>query len=791
MAPLAQAAPAAWRRPSFLVVLAAAATLLAISGAGAVRSYGHPLAGVFVDSELVVSSVGWPSWSGVTAGLRYPDRVVSIDGADVSAASGAPLADRRATWERAVEAGAREHREVHLEVSTSRDGSPAMRGYDLAVVPFDGGAWWTQAASLIFAAFLYVVAGLVAMATNPSGRLARAFAKTAFFAALFLVTSVDWAVGHRLGPLFYVAFAMLPPAIIVLALRLPDDVSLLRRLPRLVHVLDLAGAALAVAMLVRASRGLDTVALRNVCSAALGAALILYGVTLVVRFFLARGQRRDKLRSLLVAMVPAHGAIGVAILLAASASSFSSLAFCSMPAIAFAPLAAVLAFARHDLWSSRALLSRVLTHALLALAAGITAIAGGAALVTTLGVPFTHGLAGAAAGGALAAILVALALRASDHGLFSARADYKPTIEQLSYDLVLVNRPAEVARAVESTVTRWLACRQVRFALANEDPEEARTSSTHPSAIVLALPVTFRGETLGVLHLGAKAGGALYTSEDLDLLRTIVNQTAVALAHARSYGELEDRRQQQIAAMRDERLALIETLAAEVAHEVRYPINFFRSIFDPRRRGDLDAEALEIGGEEVDRLERLVSGLKRVSTHRIERAPVSLRQVVARVEVLLTDRLAGRVNGDALPDAIAPEVTLACDFDQLTQVLVNLLANALDAAGTPDDVGIAWNVDERGDGEIVVWDGGAGFDVDEAELFAPWFTTKPRGTGLGLAVSQRIVRTHGWSINARRHNGRTEFRIGIPAGDLTGSASSGTRDAAVSATRTRISEKAS
>ncbi len=787
MAPLAQVAPTVWRRPSFLAVLVAAATLLAISGTGAVRAYGRPLPGVFVDSEMVVSSVGWPSWSGVAAGLRYPDRVVSIDGADVSAASGASLPQRRATWERGVETAAREHRDVHLEVSRARDGGPATHGYDLAIVRFDGGAWWTQAASLVFAAFLYIVAGLVAVATNPTGGLARAFAKTAFFAALFLVTSVDWEVGHQLGPLFYVAFAMLPPAIVVLALRLPDDVTLLRRLPWLARVLDLSGAALAVAMLVRAARGEDTVALRNVCSAALGAALILYGVTLLVRFLLARGQRRDKLRSLLVAMVPAHAAIGVAILLAASASSFSSLAFCSMPAVAFAPLAAVLAFARHDLWSSRALLSRMLTHALLALAVGITAIAGGAALVTTLGVPFTHGLAGASAGGALAAILVALALRASDRGLFSARADYKPTIEQLSYDLVLVNRPAEVARAVESTVTRWLSCRQVRFALATEDPEEARTTSTHPSGIVLALPVTFRGETLGVLHLGAKTGGALFTSEDLDLLRTIVNQTAVALAHARSYGELEDRRQQQIAAMRDEKLALIETMAAEVAHEVRYPINFFRSIFDPQRRGSLDAEALEIGGEEVDRLERLVSGLKRVSVHRVERAPVLLRQVVARVEVLLTDRLAGRVRGGSLPDAIDPEVTLACDFDQVTQVLVNLLANALDAAGTPDDVGISWSVGDEGDGEIIVWDAGAGFDVDEAELFAPWFTTKPRGTGLGLAVSQRIVRTHGWSIGARRHNARTEFRIGIPAGDLAGHRS----EVAISTTRTRVREKAS
>jgi signal transduction histidine kinase len=785
MAPLAHVAGVAWRRPSFLALLVMAAALLAVTGTGAVRSYGRPLPGLFVDPELVVSSVGWPSWSGVEAGLRYPDRVIAVDGI---ALSGAPRGGG-AIWQEAIDGAAREHRDLRLDVRSGEGAARHVRTVVVTPVPYAGGAWWTQAASLIFAAFLYVLAGLVAMATNPNGSLSRAFVKVAFLAALFLLTSVDWESGHQLGPLFLVAFATLPGAVVVLALRLPDDVPLLQRFPWLVTLVDLAGLVLAAAMLVQAARGEDTVALRNVCSALLGVALIVYGVTLVARFLVARGQRRDKLRSLLAAMVPAHAALGVAILLAASASRFSSLAFCSMPALAFAPFAAVLAFARHDLWSSRALLSRALTHAVLALAVGITAMAGGAALVTTLGVPFTHGLAGAAAGGGLAAVLVALALRASDRGLFSARADYKPTIEQLSYDLVLVNRPGDVARAVEHTVRRWLACESVRFELAaptgSASGEGGATEAPASEAVVLALPVCFRGEKLGVLHLGAKTGGALFTSEDLDLLRTIVNQTALALAHARTYGELEERRQQQIAALRDERLALIETMAAEVAHEVRYPINFFRTIFDPKRRGALDAEALEIGGEEVDRLERLVSGLKRVSSHRIERVPVSLRHLVARVEVLLTDRLSLRHGPErSLQESIDPEVMLACDFDQITQVLVNLLANALDAAGSPDEVGLTFTAHERG-GEIVVWDRGAGFDVEEAELFAPWFTTKPRGTGLGLAVSQRIVRAHGWSIGARRTDGRTELFIGLPARDVQGDAISVTR------TRAQVSEKAS
>ena len=65
-----------------------------------------------------------------------------------------------------------------------------------------------------------------------------------------------------------------------------------------------------------------------------------------------------------------------------------------------------------------------------------------------------------------------------------------------------------------------------------------------------------------------------------------------------------------------------------------------------------------------------------------------------------------------------------------------------------------------------MWDDGPGFEGDAAELFAPWFTTKPRGTGLGLAITQRIVRAHGWTIDATRVDGRTRFVVLVPASDL-------------------------
>ena len=243
-------------------------------------------------------------------------------------------------------------------------------------------------------------------------------------------------------------------------------------------------------------------------------------------------------------------------------------------------------------------------------------------------------------------------------------------------------------------------------------------------------------------------------------MKTIVNQAALALAHARAYEELDQRRRQQVAAWREERAAIVETVAAEITHEVRYPINFFRSVFQAGH--ELDEEEIEIGCEEVSRLERLVAGLRRVTGQRIERHFVPLTALTTRAELLLRDSLGGRRLDITVPEGLS----IRCDADHVTQVLVNLLANALEATQATDPVGVRWAATSTG-GELVVWDRGPGFDADVGQLFAPWFTTKPRGTGLGLAITHRLVRAHAWAIDGARREGTTLFIVSIPSTDVS------------------------
>jgi signal transduction histidine kinase len=751
--------PSARRWP--LYSLGAGCICLAVLAIGAaVGWYGHPIAGVFVDPGGVVSNLGLSRIEAQQTGLHFPDVVLEVDQDRLISRGGAP---RARVWDEAVERAFRTGRNrVQAKVQTVQ----GPRTLSLNVRPLEPVSWWLYAGSLLFAGGLYVAAGLIALWASPRNALARTFGKVGISTGVLLWLMFDFHSTRVLAPAFLVAFAMVPMSWVVLALRLPDDAPVLRRFPALERVADLLGIAVAICFLILYWSGRETRQLQDAWSSVLVWSFLFFAATFIIRFVTAEGVRRDRLRALLISVASPH--------LAALAVRFPSLrddvgeavSFCTLSLL---PLATAYAFIRYDLWGSRALLSRVLTRLGVSAVACTVAILVGTALAARSGVPFGGALVAAGIGGVLGAVLVVAALGATDRHVFASRLSYKPTVEQLSEELVSITSPEEVARAVERTIRRWLPCKLVELSLPTETdvlPNSSTARRVEPMADPstrterLMLPLEFGGVALGRLVVGEKAGSALFTDDDLDLLRTIANQGALALAHAYAYRELEARRREQAAAWRGERAALVETVAAEIAHEIRYPINFFRSVFAAAER-PLDREDFDIGREEVERLERLVSGLRRLAGRALERKRVRVVWLCERVETLLRDELAGRQLQLAVP--ILAE--LDCDPDQVMQVLTNLVANGLHAAGTAGAVGVAWLHAGRG-AELVVWDTGPGFEGDSSRLFAPWYTTKPKGTGLGLAITHRIVRSHGWNITAQRRDNRTLFLIAIRAEDV-------------------------
>ncbi len=746
--------------PFVLIAAIGASSIAALALDNAVRWYDHPVAGVLVLPDLEVASVGVPSPDGVATGLSYPDRILSVDGVDLSKLPWPAGAQR---WDgEVVRAFDRGDSSVWIKASTSS----GEREMSLRIERMKPAMWWLYGGVMLFTGALYAIAALTALVASPRGVLARAFAKFALLAALFLFTFFDAHTSKALVPVFSFAYGWEPLALVALALRLPDDVPFARRFPAVFGLLDFVGISAGLIMAGRSLLGESSAAFRATWSVVLGCSALLFVVVFAVRFFAASGARRDLMRILIRATAFPYALVAGGVLCSMLSPRSSAAAFLGLPALALAPIATGVASARNNLWGSRALLSRVATLTIAGgLAVGV-AVGIGGALAASLGVPFRDALLAAAAGAMVAGPLTYAAIASVERTLFPAVAGYKPTIEQLSDDLSSISLPGEVIAALERTVRRWLACERVELLMCDDNPRDDATSAIDSQGEVLSIPVKFGGRVLALLRVVGKRGGALFTTEDVDLLGTIANHAAVALAYAQSYSELEHRRRQQAAAWQIERLALVEALAAEVAHEVRYPINFFRSVFQRAPGGaTLTEDEIDVGGEEVDRLERLVSGLRRLVGYRVDRRVVSLVDLAGHTEILLRDAIGSR----RLEVDVPSRVALRCDPDQVRQVLVNLVSNALDACGPSGRVGITWESTESG-ADLVVWDDGPGFDGDPSALFVPWFTTKAHGTGLGLAIAQRIVRAHNWRVDAFRRGATTRFGIAIPTADVVDAA---------------------
>ncbi len=283
----------------------------------------------------------------------------------------------------------------------------------------------------------------------------------------------------------------------------------------------------------------------------------------------------------------------------------------------------------------------------------------------------------------------------------------------------------------------------------------------------------------GVLFVHAPAGRR-FSDEDLALMRALMGVLQVGLSNAELYAQaqtrLDELRAAQTRLLERERLAALGEVAAVIAHEVRNPLAVvFNAVSALRRlvpREGTAAELVETVREEAERLNQIVGDLLGFArpvapSPRAEvLAPIVEGALSVAAARAATNHGGGRVRVALdVPEAL-PDVRV--DARLLRQAMVNVLLNAYEAMPGGGELTVRASHDlARGRVVVAVKDTGVGMRDDvRARMFEPFFTTRPTGTGLGLALVRRIVEAHGGEVNVSSTPGEgTELRFDIPVDD--------------------------
>ncbi len=326
-----------------------------------------------------------------------------------------------------------------------------------------------------------------------------------------------------------------------------------------------------------------------------------------------------------------------------------------------------------------------------------------------------------------------------------------------------------------SRADAWGACVRVNPD-GIDDHELFEKIWTNGLGAVLCIPA-LRGTGVNSVLLAGRGPNELpFTDADVELFSILAKQSAVALENARLYANLRSTlvqvQEQQQALLQSEKMAAIGRLTASIAHEVNNPLQAVRNCLHLVNREDLVLEKrneyLTLAQDELQRLMDTVQQmLDFYRPSALQREHVDINALVQNVIALLTKEFQN--HNITIETKLAKGLPLLYLVrNQIQQVIFNILLNAMEAM--PNGGKVAIRSGRTADIlEILIADSGPGVPEEtRSQLFEPFISSKPQGTGLGLSVSYSIIDTHGGKIELVDGKGNSTglvgacFKISLP-----------------------------
>jgi two-component system NtrC family sensor kinase len=306
---------------------------------------------------------------------------------------------------------------------------------------------------------------------------------------------------------------------------------------------------------------------------------------------------------------------------------------------------------------------------------------------------------------------------------------------------------------------------------------------------VIAVPLAGKHAVLGVLFVAGDESRREFDDHDARLVELFAAQAAIALENAQLYNAQQEQyrrlQESQTRLIQSEKMSALGRLVASIAHEINNPLQAVQGCLSLVREGIEEArpigrqpvtnmlEDLSVAASEVTRIAGIVQRLR--DFYRPARPGVQVTDVNAIVDAVLA--LAAKqlqhshVVVERTQTPADTPITVKTNADQLKQVILNLVLNAIDAMPDGGVLRISADIDSLNVADarssavrLMFTDTGHGIPAENlARVFEPFFTTKENGSGLGLSISYDLVKALGGELSVESDVGAgATFTIRLP-----------------------------